>query len=172
MSRKISLALLLAASLMESSGRAASDPTPAPHIFGPGHIQEIYRVALDADALLLESIMSVIKQKDIQDGEVVISAGSVKEASYHFVTTTEAKAKDEYKTVKGPFEILGGSGLIAAGKPHIHITFSAPDKGAFGGPLENGCRVLYLAEITFYKFAGTPLVRKNNANGIETLQLK
>ena len=172
MTGKFCILALAAAFAIESTGLAASDSAQTPHIYGPEHIQEIYRVALDPDSLLLESIMSVIKQKNIEDGELVISAGSVKEASYHFVTTTEPNAKNEYKTVKGPFEILGGRGVIAAGQPHVHITFSAPDKGAFGGHLENGTRVLYLAEITFYKFAGPPLARKKNANGIEILQAK
>ncbi len=42
-------------------------------------MQEVYRVVLDRDALLLESIMDVIKQKDVKDGHVAITAGSVQE---------------------------------------------------------------------------------------------
>lgn len=65
------------------------------------------------------------------------------------------RAEDEFITVKGPMEILNINGLIAAGEPHLHLTLSA-DKGAFGGHLENGCRVLYRAEITIAKFSGRP----------------
>ena len=72
--------------------------------------------------------------------------------------------------MKEPFEILNAGGLIAAGEPHIHITLSSPETGAFGGHLEKGCRVLYLAEVTILKYGRSPLSRKNNENGISRLQ--
>src|SRR4051812_36162169 len=55
---------------------------PEPRVFGPSQPQEIYRVLLDRDALLLESISAVIKQKGITDGQVLITAGSVQECTY------------------------------------------------------------------------------------------
>ena len=81
------------------------------------------------------------------------------------------KAKNAYKTVKGPFEILNAGGIIADGEPHIHITLSSP-KGAFGGHLEKGCRILYLGEVTLLKYTGQPLTRKDNENGISLLRPK
>ena len=101
-----------------------------------------------------------------------MTAGSVQDCTYHYVTSTAPKAKDEFKTVKGPFEILNAGGIIAAGEPHIHITLSSSAKGAFGGHLEKGCRVLYLAEVTIMKYSGPPLTRKQNENGISLLQSK
>jgi len=158
------------AALMMPAARAA-DGTPPPHVFGAAQIQDVYRVLLDRDALLLESILDVIQQKDIQDGQVLVTAGSVQECTYHYVSSTAMRPKDLYKTVKGPFEILNGGGIIAAGEPHIHITFS--NHGApFGGHLEKGCRVLYLAEITILKYSGAPLVRKANENGVRLLEAK
>ena len=159
--------------LIAGAGWGSSDnPGPSPRIFGGAQVQEVYRVLLDRNALLLESIVDVIKQKNIEDGEVLVSAGSVQECTYHYVTSTAAKAANEYKTVKGPFEILSAGGVIAAGEPHIHITLSGPNEGAFGGHLEKGCRVLYLAEVTILKYSGPPLVRKANENGIALLQPK
>jgi uncharacterized protein len=149
----------------------AADP-PSTRIFGPSQVQEIYRVILDRDALLLESITEVIKQKKVQDGHVAITAGSVQECNYHYVTSTAAKPKDEFKTVKGAFEILNGGGIIADGQPHIHITLSAQDKPAFGGHLEKGCRILYLGEVTITKYSGPSLTRKPNQNGITLLDSK
>lgn len=143
-----------------------------PRVFGPSQVQEVYRVLLDRDALLLESITEVIKQKGVTDGQVLITAGSVQECTYHYVTSTAVKPKDEYKTVKGPFEILSSGGMIANGEPHIHISLGAQDKAAFGGHLEKGCRVLYLAEITIVKYAGPNLTRKANQHGISLLEAK
>ncbi len=127
---------------------------------------------LDRDALLLESIASIIEEKGIRDGHVSVTAGSVQECTYHYVASTATNPRDVFKTVKGPFEILNAGGIIADGVPHIHITLSSPQKGAFGGHLEKGCRVLYLSEITIVKYAGPALTRKPNQNGISLLQEK
>lgn len=158
--------------LAGTGSRAADGPDSTMHVFGAAHVQDVYRVVLDRNALLLESILDVIQQKNIQDGQVLVTSGSVQECTYHYVTSTALKAKNEFKTVKGPFEILNAGGLIADGEPHIHIALSSPEKGAFGGHLEKGCRVLYLAELTILKYSGPPLTRKNNENGISILQRK
>lgn len=145
---------------------------PAPQVFGPDHITEVYRVSLDRGALLLESINEAIQSKGIRDGQVIISSGSVQECTYHFVASTNLNAQNEYRTIKGPSEILSGGGIIADGEPHIHIALSNAEKGVYGGHLEKGCRVLYLAEITVFRFAGPPLTRRSNQNGILLLQQK
>ena len=166
-------AALTALILPNIAGAADAGSSPSKlRVFGPSQIQETYRILLDRDALLLESIADVIKQKDIQDGQVLVTAGSVSDCTYHYVTSTAVKPKDEFKTVKGPFEILNAGGIIAAGQPHIHITLSSAGKGAFGGHLEKGCRVLYLAEITILKYTGPQLTRRNNENGISLLESK
>ena len=143
---------------------------PPPQVFGPDHIANVYRVSLDRGALLLESIDDVIKEKNIRDGQVMISSGSVQECTYHYVASIARKAQNEYRTVKGPSEILSGGGVIADGEPHIHIALSNPDRGVYGGHLEKGCRILYLAEFTVFQYAGAPLTRKANENGILLLQ--
>ena len=138
-------------------------------VFGGARTEEIYRVVLDRGAGLLESINSVIKDKGIKDGHVMVTAGSVSECVYHYVASAAETPKDVFKTVKGAFEILNAGGIVADGQPHIHMTLSDPKKGAFGGHLENGCKVLYLAEVTIVKYAGPPLTRQKNANGVMLL---
>ena len=163
--------LLLASALLLSAMNLQAQAS-APQIFGPDRITAVYRVSLDRGALLLESIDAVIKAKDIRDGQVLISSGSVDECTYHFVASTAQKAQNEYRTVEGPSEILSGGGIIADREPHIHIALSNPGKGAYGGHLEKGCRVLYLAEFTVFQYTGSPLTRKSNQNGILLLQQK
>ncbi len=149
---------------------AAAADRPPMQIFGTAQVGDVYRVVLDRGALLLESINDVIKQKEVHDGAVFVTSGSVEECTYHYVTSTATKPVNAYKTVKGPFEILNAGGLIANGEPHVHITLSSASKGAFGGHLEKGCRVLYLAEITIVKYTGEPLTRQNNENGVSMLK--
>ncbi|MBV8811159.1 MAG: DNA-binding protein [Acidobacteriaceae bacterium] len=164
--------LLLAPALILAATNLHAQ-TSAPEIFGPDQITDVYRVSLDRGASLLESINDVIRSKGIRDGHVIISAGSVQECTYHFVASTDLKAQNEYRTVSGPSEILGGGGIIADGEPHVHIALSNPEKGVYGGHLEKGCRVLYLAEFTVFRFrGGAPLTRKSNQNGTLLLQKK
>ena len=146
--------------------------TPPARVFSADQVQAVYRVVLDRDALLLESVAGVIKDKEIRDGEVLVTAGSVQECTIHYVGSTDARAKNIYKTVKGPYEILNAGGIIADGEPHMHITLSTQGKDVVGGHLEKGCRVLYLAELTILKYSGPALTRKENANGIAILQTK
>ena len=160
----------LLAALFPVTGFAAD--APPPRVFGAVQAQEVYRILLDRDALLLESITDVIKQKDIRDGHVTVTAGSVQECTYHWVVSTAQKPANAFQTVKGPFEILNAGGIIADGEPHIHITLSGPKRGAFGGHLEKGCRILYLGEVTITKYSGPALTRKLNENGVSLLQAK
>jgi uncharacterized protein len=141
-------------------------------VFGGAQVQEVYRLRLDRDDLLLEAVTNAAKEHNIQDGAVLTAVGSVQDCTYHAVKSTAATAEDQVINVKGPIEILSADGIIAAGEPHIHITLSTIEKGAFGGHLEKGCRVLYRAELTIAKFSGLPLARKLNREGTPLLQPK
>jgi uncharacterized protein len=141
-------------------------------VFKGAQIQEVIRIRLDRGDLLLETIQDVIRKNDIQDGAVLTAAGSLQECTYHRVKSISAKPEDEFLTVKAPIEIQNVNGLIAAGEPHIHLTLSSPDKGVFGGHLENGCKVLYRAEITLAKFSGSKLARRPNKEGVPMLQAR
>jgi predicted DNA-binding protein with PD1-like motif len=140
-------------------------------ISGGAQIAELYRVRLDRGDLLLETIQDVIQRNGIADGAVLTAAGSLQECTFHRVKSLAEKPEDEFTTVKEPMEILNINGLIAGGDPHLHMTLSGAH-GAFGGHLENGCRVLYRAELTIAKFSGPQLARKPNKAGVPVLQRK
>ena len=140
-------------------------------ILGGAEIAEVYRVRLDRGDLLLETIQDVIQKNGIADGAVLTAAGSLQECTFHRVKSFAEKPEDEFTTVKEPMEILNINGLIAGGEPHLHLTLAGAH-GAFGGHLENGCRVLYRAELTIARFTGPPLARKPNKAGVPVLQRK
>jgi uncharacterized protein len=149
-----------------AAAQAAGDSTK---VFAGAQIQEIYRLNLDRDNGLLETINAAVKQYGIQDGAILTTVGSTQECTYHYVESTSPTAKDIFVTQKGAAEILSVTGLIAAGEPHLHITLATPDGKAFGGHLENGCKILYVAEVTLAKFSGPQLVRQPNKNKIPML---
>jgi len=146
-------------------------PSLGAESFAGAQIAGVYRIRLDRGDLLLESIQNEIHQHGIADGAVLTAAGSLDECTFHRVKSIGEKPEDEFITVKEPMEILNINGMIAGGEPHLHLTLSGA-KGAFGGHLEKGCRVLYRAEITVAKFSGTPLARKPNKAGVPLLQRK
>jgi uncharacterized protein len=139
--------------------------------FEGAQIAELYPVRLDRGDLLLETIQDLIQRRGIADGAVLTAAGSLRECTFHRVKSMAEKPEDEFITVKEPMEILNINGLIASGEPHLHLTLAGAH-GAFGGHLENGCRVLYRAELTIARFSGPRLARKPNKAGVPVLQLK
>lgn len=164
--------ILCIACLAAASVLAEEPVRHKPDRFYPGaEIQDVYRVRLDRGDLLLESIMELIEQYNIQDGAVLTAAGSLQECTYHGVVTLADKPQQKFTTVREAMEILNINGIIAEGEPHLHMTLSTP-KGAFGGHLEKGCKVLYRAELTIAKFKGTQLTRKPNGQGVPVLRGK
>ena len=149
-----------------------SAPFARAEVFEGGQIQEIYRVRLDRGDLLLESVLDLIQKYNIQDGAVLTAAGTLQECTFHAVKSIATKAEEQFITKKGPIEILGLNGIIAAGEPHLHLTLGNPSGSTFGGHIEKGCKVLYRAELTIAKFSGTALARKPNAEGIPMMQKK
>ncbi|MFB3777998.1 MAG: PPC domain-containing DNA-binding protein [Bryobacteraceae bacterium] len=168
----IGLLIVLAASSCGRPPQAAATDPGSSKLFGGAQVQEIFRLRLDRDDLVLESVQDAIRQHDIQDGAVLTALGSVQDCTYHNVKSLAPTAEQQYTTVKGPTEILNANGIIAAGEPHLHVTLSDLTRGAFGGHLEKGCRVLYRAELTIAKFSGLPLARKLNKEGTPLLQPK
>ncbi len=157
---------LLGTTHLASPHLRAQDP---PNLFAGAQVEDIYRIRLDRDDLLLESIMDFIKERNIQDGLMLTAVGSLQECTFHGVTSLAERSEREYTTLKQPMEILNINGIIAKGEPHFHMTLSNT-KGAFGGHLENGCKVLYRAELTIAKLKGTALARKPNHAGVGVLR--
>jgi len=146
-------------------------PCGAAETFRVAEIAEVYRLRLDRGDLLLETIQDAIQRYGIADGAVLTAAGSLEQCTFHRVKSLAEKPEQEFTTVKEPMEILNVNGIIAGGEPHLHMTLSSA-RGAFGGHLENGCRVLYRAELTIARFSGTQLARKPNKAGVPVMQQK
>ena len=161
------LSVLLAGVLL-----SLPDAGLAGEVFSGAKAQDVIRMRLDRGDLLLESILDAIQKNGIQDGAVITAAGSLQECTYHGVKSLAAKPEQLFTTKKGPMEILQINGMIAGGEPHLHMTLSTPEGGAFGGHLEKGCKVLYRAEITIAKFTGAQLARKPNQEGVPLLGKK
>jgi len=122
----------------------------------PAKVSQVYRIRLDKDAGLLESIGTVIQKHGIKDGAVLTAVGALAVCTFHGVGGGK-------QTVSEPMEINSLGGIIANGEPHIHVMLTNSKRGAFGGHLENGCKVGNRVELTIAQFGGQPLVRKQGA---------
>lgn len=142
---KLSVALILI------TAAAAQEPA----VF-PAKVSQVYRIRLDKDAGLLESIATVIQKHGIKDGAVLTAVGALATCTFHGVGGGKTKVDE-------PMEINSLGGVIANGEPHIHVMLTNAKRGAFGGHLENGCKVGNRVELTIAQFSGEALERKQGA---------
>jgi predicted DNA-binding protein with PD1-like motif len=148
----------LLAATFAAAALAVSAQEPA--VF-PAKMSQVYRVRVDKGANLLETIVSVIQKHGIRDGAVLTAVGAVGACTFHGVGGAK-------QTVTEEMEINHLGGVIADGEPHLHVVLTTAKRGAFGGHLEEGCRVSNRVELTIAQFAGEPLGRSQGALGKKT----
>jgi predicted DNA-binding protein with PD1-like motif len=139
-----------------------------------GTIKKVHRLGLEPGDLLLESVRNFIREQNIKDGAVLTGIGSLSECRLHWPKEAAYPPTNVFQTFKGgALEITGMQGIIADSEPHIHIMLAEKGDGrAIGGHLEDGSKVLYLAEITIAEFDGTPMTRRTNRFNVKMLQVK
>ena len=121
---------------------------------------ELVVIGFKPGELLLESIKEALRSQGIRNGAVVSGIGTFKTCTMHYVEHTGFPPRDHFYTLNKPLELLSVSGLIADGEPHLHIAVSCGEDEVYGGHLEPGSEVLYLAEIAILVFNDLPLERQ------------
>ena len=86
--------------------------------------------------------------------------GTLKTCRMHYIEHTGFPPQNRFVTLNKPLELLSVSGLIADGEPHLHITVSCGQEEVYGGHLEEGSQVLYLAEVAILVFNECRMVRQ------------
>jgi len=109
---------------------------------------------------ILKCVEQGVKDAGIQSGVVVSGIGTVSKFRYHYIKDTDDNPTDVFETVEGPLEIPCIQGAILEGKPHLHVVASEHGDKTWSGHLEEGCVVLYLAEIVIMEMEGMPLGRE------------
>ncbi len=113
---------------------------------------ELVTIGFKPGELLLESIRQAIAERGIRNGAVVSGIGTLKVCRMHYVTHTNFPPTDRIFVLEKPLELLSVSGLIADGEPHLHMVVSCGEDETYGGHLEEGNEVLYLAEVAILVF--------------------
>lgn len=101
---------------------------------------------------MLLSVEKAIQEHGIVNGAVVSGIGTVDQCVLHYVTdANNAKGVLYKKWEDVRFEVTGVHGIIANGKPHLHMVVSDTNH-AWAGHVEPGCRTLFLCEILVMVF--------------------
>ncbi len=93
---------------------------------------------------LKKGIINISKQEEIQSGIIICMVGSLNYATLRM-------ANGNFKTFKGPFEIVSSEGTVSADGVHVHISISDSEGRVFGGHLSDGCIINTTAEIGILK---------------------
>lgn len=109
---------------------------------------------------LLEGIRDGMKELGIKDAALVSCVGSLSKLEYHRPTSYAMSAEDEFLTIEAPMEIGSLSGTVINGQPHFHIVAHDHQNNTYGGHLEEGTTILYLAEIVMQEIVGLKLERR------------
>ena len=134
---------------------------------------KLIAIGLGPDEKLLESVKEVIRAHGIRDGAVVSGIGTLKRCHMHYVNTTGFPAENRFYVVEEPLEIVAISGLIADHEPHLHMAAGCRDQRAYVGHVEDGCVVLYLAELMIMRTEGMCLKREiDPRNGVSLLKAR
>jgi uncharacterized protein len=125
---------------------------PAKQAIGRGgKAGKIVVVRLAYGDLVLESLRTICRREGIRNGIILTGFGSLTDLSVTGVLGPRFPPRRFYnRRAPRGVEIIGMSGVIADYHVHCHVTLCGRD-GAFGGHLEEGCRVLSLAEIAILK---------------------
>ena len=128
-------------------------------VAGGARAGEIVVVRLAYGELLLESIEEICRQRKIRDGVILTGFGSLTDIAVSGAVGASFPPRKFYqRTRPRGVEILGMAGVIANYHVHCHLVLSDRNQ-AFGGHLEQGCRVLSLAEIALMRVSGIKLAR-------------
>lgn len=109
--------------------------------------KNLFQVRFNSDEDILLSLQKAVADYGIRNAVIVSGFGSVKCYHFHVVDSSVNPPLNVYPKSSLPADILNCSGLIIDGRVHAHLALSDA-KVAFGGHLEEGCRVLTFAVIT------------------------
>jgi predicted DNA-binding protein with PD1-like motif len=123
------------------------------------NVSRVHILRIDPGEDVLGSVKNFLGKSGICQAIVLGGYGTLAADRLHWVTHNRIPSENVIARSEGGMEILGMSGLVVDGEPHIHITLST-QQGAFGGHVEEGCTAYVLCEIFFAEIQGKKLYRE------------
>jgi len=118
---------------------------------------------------LMKSIRQACKEIDLKTGILTGGIGSMRQTVYHYTDAKTEKPKDVHVTVDRIAELVSCQGIILEGEPHLHALFTETGGAvSHGAHVEDGCEIMYLAEISIIEVDDLPLGRRPGKYGTVT----
>lgn len=130
--------------------------------FAAFSFEKMHILRVDPGEDVLQTVQQFIDRTSLRQAVVLGGYGTLAKYSLHWVTHNQIPTHNTYGQGEGGIEILAMSGLVVAGKPHIHVALSNV-AGGFGGHLEEGCIAYVVCEIFFAEMRGPTLERRQTA---------
>jgi hypothetical protein len=131
---------------------------------------ELVTIGIQPGEMLLETIEKAVAEAGIRNGAVISGIGTLKTCHLHYITHTDFPPSDRHYRLAQPLELVSVSGLIADGRPHLHVVVSCGDVEVFAGHLEPESEVAYLAEIAILVSNDLAMARRRDeSRGISLL---
>ena len=112
-----------------------------------GRFTRVHVIRLNHGDDVLQSLRAAVAKLNLRHGVILSAIGSVTSYHFHVVSSPDMPPAELYPKAEGAYDIAAMQGYIFNGRVHCHIIFS-DDKIAFGGHLEEGCRVLTFNVVT------------------------
>lgn len=106
-----------------------------------GTIKKVHIVHLNPGDDVLLGLRAAVAAKGIRHAAIIGAIGSVTSYHFHVVASPDLPPAELYPKAEGAYDIATMTGFVFDGRVHCHIIFS-DERIAFGGHLEEGCRVL------------------------------
>jgi uncharacterized protein len=123
------------------------------------NVSRVHILRVDPGEDVLCSVKDFLGKTGIRQAIVLGGYGTLAADRLHWVTHNRIPSENVIARSEGGIEILGMSGLVVDGEPHIHVTLST-QQGAYGGHMEEGCKAYVLCEIFFAEIEGRKLTRE------------
>ena len=123
------------------------------------NVNRVHILRIDPGEDVLDSVRNFLGKTGLRQAIVLGGYGTLAAHRLHWVTHNRIPTENVIASAEGGIEILGMSGLVVDGEPHIHVTL-ATQQGAYGGHMEEGCRAYVICEIFFAEVDGKKLTRE------------
>lgn len=96
---------------------------------------------------ILRSMRKAVADYGIKNAVIVSGLGSIVSYHFHVIDSFVNPPREVYPKGEQPCDIVNINGFVIDGRVHAHITIS-DSKVAFGGHLEEGCKILTFGVVT------------------------
>lgn len=103
--------------------------------------KNLFFVRLNEDEDILLSLRKAVAEHGVHNAVILMGMGSLKSYHFHVVDSAVNPPREVFPKSGLPCDIVNINGIVVAGRVHAHITLT-DSKVAFGGHLEQGCKVL------------------------------